>query len=474
MYIFICVHIKIMNGTLHMLPSDVIQIVLSFISIEELILLSLISKSVQKCTRLTNTIQTSPWNMDNDDKRLGRNASNLRKSLPNVKNMDPISSAWPMKTIGNNGSSAGNDIFMTKQKLKRILVRFPNVTTIKLHHLSRMGNSFLHVFNHASFYRHLTHVEFHNVHMMENITPSFSSNLMLQFQHLEHVELHGTIFSTYASTLQYLITSSPYLKVLKLSGCRQLYDEDVLDIMQRVQYDTHSNKIIVVPQDHSQSQLQILCIDNASKLIAPKIQSDTIHTLDLYKCIQLKFLTGIQCRNLNKIDLSYCSSIENGQVEALIRHSPYITHLMLKACTGISNLIVYSTSLKVIDVSLCTMLTNLTLDCKVLEICELGMCMKLKELYVQSDTIKEMDLSMLLLNQMKINTPRLTMLNLSGCYKLTNNHVHLLNCSKLVDVDICETKLTSDIFTSNGKEHGIRVKVKQGGIGIDWMKMSGF
>lgn len=467
-----------MNGALYMLPSDVIQVVLSFISIEELILLSLISKSVHKCTTLTNTIQTSPWNKDNGDKeRLGRNAINLRKSLPNLKNMDPISSTWPMMTIANssngNSTAAGNDIFMTKQKLKRILVRFPNATTIKLHHLSRMGNSFLHVFNHASFHRHLTHVEFHNVHMMDNITLSSSSKLMLQFQYLEHVELHGTIFSTYASTLQYLISSSPYLKVLKLSGCRQLYDEDILDIIQRVQYDTHSNKRLV-PQDHSQSQLQVVSIDNASKLIAPKIQSDTIHTLDLDKCIQLKFLTGIQCRNLHKIDLSYCSSIGNGQVEALICHSPYIKHLMLKACTGISNLIVYSTSLKVIDVSLCTMLTNLILDCIVLEICELGMCMKLKELYVQSDTIKEMDLSMLLLNQMKINTPRLTMLNLSGCYKLTNDYVHLLNCSNLVDVDICETKLTSDIFTANGKEHGIRVKVKQGGTGIDWMKMSGF
>lgn len=491
--------ISIMNAIWTHLPSDVIQVVFSFISLDELMILSLVSKSTQKCASWTNTIQTSPFNDDDDNEgiihnhnnnanesmkqpsRFGRNSVHLRKSLPNVMNMDPISAALPMTSCAKDG------IFMTEEKLKRILSRFQNATTIKLHHLSRMGISFLHVLNHATFHRPLTHVEFHHVHMMDSmVIPSSISqqqqqNLQRQFQHLQHVELHGTIFSTYSSTLQYLTSSSPYLKTLKLSGCRQLYDEDILDIMQRVQsqqpqqhYDYPHTRSKLYPQDPPSSQLQVVSFDNASKLIAPKIQSDTIHTLDLHQCIQLKTLIGIQCKNLLKMDLSYCSSIGNGQVEALIRHSPYIQHLILKACTGISNLIVYSTSLKDIDVSMCTMLSNLTLDCKSLELCEVGMCMKLKELYIQSDTIKGMDLSMLLLNQMTIKTPRLTMLNLSGCYKLMDEGVHLLNCSKLIDVDICETKLSSNIFTAHGKEHGIRVKVKQGGTGIDWMKMSGF
>jgi hypothetical protein len=450
------------NTFLHLLPSDVIQVVFSFISIEELIILSFVSKSVKNFTSWTNTIQTSPYSEDiyhKDNAHRYRNSNgrnlNLRKSLPNINNMDPISAAIIIPRMPTTNSHP----FMTETTLTHILSRFQNASTIKLHHLSHMGNAFLYIIHNATFHRTLVHVEFHNVQMIHNLTTlslSLPGQVLRHFHHLEHLVLHGTIFSTYTSTLQYLICS-PYLKILKLSGCRQLKDDDVWTMMTRLR-----------------SKLQILSLDNASKVIAPKIQSDTIHTLDLHQCIRLKLMTGIQCPNLLRIDLSYCSSIANGQIEALIRHSPHIQHLDLKACTGISNLILYSTSLKDIDLSLCTMLTNLTLDCTLLELCELGMCLKLKELFLKSDVIQGIDLSMLLLKQITIHTPRLVMLNLSGCYKLTTENVQLLHCCKLVDVDICETLLPSDIFTTNGTEHGIRAKVKQGGTGIDWMKLSGF
>jgi hypothetical protein len=123
--------------------------------------------------------------------RFGKNYIHLRKSLPNVMNMDPISAALPMTSCTKDG------LFMTQEKLKRILSRFPNATTIKLHHLSRMGISFLHVLNHATFHRPLTHVEFHHVHMMDpmvmpsSISQEQQQNLRRQFRHLQHMELYS-------------------------------------------------------------------------------------------------------------------------------------------------------------------------------------------------------------------------------------------------------------------------------------------
>lgn len=434
------------------LPWDILQFILSYASLQELLNLSLVSTSFKQMASLTNTLQIVPSNSNVVDSK-----SNLRKSLPNSMNLDPISSS--VSFLKTNSSSSTR---LTESMLRHMFLRFQHLSTIKLHNLSHLGDEVLQIIESSPLKNCILHVEFHNVHMYNHIQPlttNTNDNITrnrkgsrIQFMnHAQHVTVVGTIFST-ASSLE-CFTSSPNLHHLRLSGCRSLYDGDM-------------NRIVIP----NHAPLRVLSLDNASQLIAPIIQSDTLETLDLRQCVKLSYLKGIRCKNLTNINLSFCTRIGNGQVESLLLQSPQLIHIRLNSCTGISNLVIISEHLQTLDLMLCSSLSTLSLDCASLEHCELGMCMKLNQLFLHSNVLRHIDLSMLLLHTITMDAPRLTSLNLSGCFKLKNEGISLMNCHKLVDVDICETNLDSELFTA-GKT--AKVKVKRGGTGINWMDLAG-
>ncbi len=364
-----------------------------------------------------------PSNLPSDTK------DNLRRSLPNLLNVDPISSH-------EFGRSVYRRIDFTVSRLTHCLNKFLHLRAVKLYQLQHMGDKFLPIIN-ASAMRHtLTHLELHNVRIVKD-----GHCLQIADDRLSHVEVVGSLFCTFRVIKSF--TNSRNLKVLKLSGCRALLDADVKDIVER------------------QERLEDLHLRNCSKLTVPEIKCSTLKILNLERCNMLRGLNKIKCESLINVDLSNCSSITNGEMEQFLKHNTKVERLYLEGCRGFTEIDIKSEILRELNLGMCMTMNKCKIIANALTSLELGMCMKLEALNLGLNTIQSLDLSMLTMKRLAISAKDLVKMNLSGCCKLEN--LEHFSCPKLMELDISGSSLSPKNFAV-----GKKTKLRYGGEATDW------
>ena len=357
---------------------------------------------------------------------------NLRRSLPNFLNMDPISSH-------NYGRSAGvfRRSHFTVSRLTHCLNKFLHLRTVKLYQLEHMGDKFLPILNASAMKHTMTHLELHGLRIVKDghclDLPGDSR--------LTHVALKGTLFCTYKVLKSF--TTSQNLQVVRLSGCRALLDDDVKDLTKRLE------------------RIKVLELNDCSKLYAPEIDCPTLEVLGLERCPMLRDLTKIHCDNLRRTNLSHCSSFGDKDIEKFMKHHTKLEKISFEGCRGFTKIDVRSDCLKEINLGMCMKIQSCNITAGGLTFLELGMCMKLENLYLDLQSIKTLDLSMLTVKNLTILAPKLSTLNVSGCCKLTA--MKGFDCPKLMELDICGTNLSLKKL-----KLGRKTKIKHGGDGTDW------
>lgn len=360
----------------------------------------------------------------------------LRRSLPNISNLDPISS----HDFERSSTSLYRRTDMTVTRLTYCLNKFHHLRVVKLHQLDQMGDKFLPIIN-ASAMRHtLTHLELHNVRILKN------GHVMVipEDSRLSHVEISGAMFCNYEVIQSF--TTSPNLEVLKLIGCRALLDRDVKDIIQR---------------QNGNRKLRELRLNNCTKLVAPSIDCPTLEALHLGRCNMLKDLSMIKCENLITVDLSYCCALGDDDIEQIMNHNRRVEVLSLHGSNGFTKIDVQSDFLREVNLGLCMGLKNCKIVANNLKSLKLDMCVKLQDVHLEVNTIEYLDLSMLTMEKISITAAEIVKLKLEGCCKLASVD-HFL-CPKLTDLDICGTLLEPDMFELSRK-----TKIKSGGEADDW------
>ena len=450
------------------LPIDQLQQILSYITLYELLALSQSSKSIHGMIDLTHhlcfqTSDASDQNMGmgvtinqrgngngngNGNRNRNRNRRNsnadLRRSLPNLGNMDSMSSFSFEVESQRKSVYRRSDLNVTM--LTHCLIRFHHIRSLQLYRLDHIGDKFLPILNAALTARTLTHLELHNIRIVKD---GHTLNLPDDGDRLAYIELDGIMFCTYKILKSF--TTSRNLQVLKMIGCRALMDADVGDIIHR---------------QNKNQKLRELKLENCTKIAAPNIACPTLEILSLAKCSMLRDLSLVQCGpNLVHVDLSYCSLIGDGCVKSLIRQNGSIRTLSLKACRGVSCIDIdfQLESLQELDLSMCMSLKQCSLYCTALVTLEMGMCIKLETLDLSLSSIETLDLSMLTMKQVAIQAQELKILNLSGCCKLAS--IQEFICPSLVLLDICGTELGRKDFDLSKKS---KTKIKTGGDGYDW------
>jgi hypothetical protein len=406
------------------IPTDQIQLVFSFISLRELSSLSLCCKNVYRMIEFSHYLAShDPSSLPKDDKE------NLRRSLPNLLNADPISSH-------KFGRSVFSRTDLTVTRLAHCLNKFLHLRTVKLYKLEHMGDKFLAIINASAMKHTLTHLELHNVRIVKD-----GHCLMVPCDRLSHVEVKGTLFCTYKVLKSF--TNSRNLQVLRLSGCRALLDVDVKDIIQR------------------QNKLQELQLKDCSKLMAPEIDCPSLKVLNFERCNMLKDLHMIKCDNLIHVDLSHCPAFGNDDIKEFLKHNEKIEILSLQGCRGFTEIDIQSEYLREINLGMCMRMRKCKIVARSLTSLEVGMCIKLEALYLDLDIILSLDLSMLAMKNLSISAPDALTLNISGCCKLVT--MERFHCPKLMELDICGTDLSSKTFEVSKK-----TRIKSGGEATDW------
>ena len=468
------------------LPPENLQTILSFVTLSELLALGQTSVLNLQMINLAHYLcylpeeDSSSNSNSRPDLRSSMitlsnsrrsSASDLRRSLPNIHNLDAFSS----HNFGRSMIHHRSDLSMTK--IAHMLNKFHYLRALVLYKMDHVGDRFLGILNAAPCRRYLTHIEFHDLNIGSihiNQQNHTTAQLVLPTDRLQYVELDGVLFCNYQSVIQPFVLSK-VLKILKLIGCRLLKDVHVKDMMEKQ-----------LPPYNSNSQLHTLCLEECSRLSAPFIVSETIHTLSLAKCQLIQDLHHIKCKSLIHADLSRCSMLSNESIHGFVKfHEKTLETLNLNNCGSISRIdfvqehvlrkekleslgsrqgdqeevrmnLIFSVPRKLteLDLSLCTGLEFVRIVAPSLKFLNLGMCLKMKHLHLHLPEIESLDLSILNLELLSIEAPNLVFLNLSGCSKLKS--IDKFICPNIETLDICGTDLSGKDFNLGKKFRGLK------------------
>ncbi len=382
--------------SLGMLPDDQRQHVLSYLTCSELLTLTLVSKAVKSIALRSHTlvsIQTNHHGSNsgakNDNNIVNlhnhKRDSLLRKSIVmNTANLDPFSS-HPRIHQSQEGRDQDHHGFITERNLFHLLQRFQSLRTLKLHNFtcvesmpssstatatttrsrsspSPVDNNIFQIINSSPSAFTLTHIEIHNIRLIQNNhTLSLPNH---QNQNLHTLILSGMIFSHYDPVIQSILSgcsNDSNLTKFELNGLRSVTDTNI----------QHMNKFFL----QNSSKINHVSLQNCSKLTSPYIQSSTLRYLNLSQCPLLSDLRHIKCEQLQIIDVSSCHLINDESVHCLLVNCPMLEEVMLTTCSCLNGLNIKSRRLKKLNLNLCINLKSVNVDCENmthLEVCRIN------------------------------------------------------------------------------------------------------
>jgi len=317
------------------IPEDQWQIVLSFITCSDLLNLALVSKHLKFIAMQTHHLITESSSIPGF----------LSRSVPNVNNIDPMSSFSAMSFALNSNSTVPNPYDVGKElQLTHLLDRFKYLRKIILQDLSSLEDFVLPIINSSPAACSLQHVELHDVRILRDRN-------MLQLpgegNTLTHVVISGSLFCSYQRILSTFATSSN-LQLLQIDGSRLLSDADTQNL---------------IATRGRNNKLRTLSLSNSSKLFEPTIECTVLRSLDLSYCSMLSDLANIRCPNLRELNLTSSSSLTDSAISSVCFSCPMLEQLNLTGAGGISMLELISNNLKVLNLNLCTKLEIVDLVC---------------------------------------------------------------------------------------------------------------
>lgn len=373
------------------LPPDVMKNVLSYLFLDELDLLSLVSRRINEGVAGAD--------------HLHMNQTIIRSS---------------------NGSAV--EAHVTEAGMRKLLHRYQSLNVLHLHGLAAVGDSLFSILNESPSARTLHQISLHGCSL------SYWCPTSLQLQHLTHVTITGgSIRVGFGS----FIKSSLKLKSLTIGQCSSLTDGNLADITGRLQ-----------------NSLETLSLQQCLRVKKPILQFDKLTSLNLMGCFALSDLPNFRCPALKQLGLSFCFRMEGELIQHIVDSLPEIEHLTLVKCPQLHDLKINSDTLKTLNVSLSNNLETLSLCTPGLETLEATSCTSLRSFQLDSKSIRELQLTMLPLQNAHVAAPLLTRLKLCGCDVLVDAQ---LLCPNLDFVDICGTPLSPNQFRGKVKflKHGV-------------------
>lgn len=340
------------HALLEEVAPDVMKNVFSYLFLDELDILSLVSKRINEGVAGAD--------------HLHMNQSIIRTS---------------------NGSS--HEAHITEAGMRKLLQRYDSLNVLHLHGLAAVGDNLFSILNESPSARTLHQISLHGCCL------SYWCPTSLQLQHLTHVTITGgSIRVAFGS----FITSSLKLQSLTIGQCSSLQDENVKDITSRLR-----------------STLETLSLHQCLRVKKPVLQFDKLTSLNLMGCFALSDLPNFHCPALKSLALSFCFRLDGGLIQRIVDSLPEIEHLTLVKCPLLRELKIFSDTLQTLNVSLSNNLEILALCTPGLQTLEATSCTSLRSFQLDSKCIQELKLTMLPLQNAHVASPSLTKLKLSGC-----------------------------------------------------------
>mmetsp|Transcript_31885 Transcript_31885/g.95457 ORF Transcript_31885/g.95457 Transcript_31885/m.95457 type:complete len:446 (-) Transcript_31885:3477-4814(-) len=237
---------------------------------------------------------------------------------------------------------------MSESKLLAILGRFRSLRSLELKGLTELSDSCLPILNKCHAAPSLVSLSLQDVRIVRD-----RHRLDLHGNGLEHIKVMGVLFVSYKGVVRHF-TSSQNIQSVVLGGCRLLVDGDIEDMVSR-----------------ASAKLKALCLPGCSKVSMPVIQSETLETLKMHRCLSLQALPRFKCPRLLELDLSFNTSFLDEAVQTVVSSSP-LRQLSLRGCSRLKNLQVCSPTLMRLDFSLCNQLKSVNVKCRQLELFEVS------------------------------------------------------------------------------------------------------
>mmetsp|Transcript_29137 Transcript_29137/g.48173 ORF Transcript_29137/g.48173 Transcript_29137/m.48173 type:complete len:403 (-) Transcript_29137:6-1214(-) len=344
------------HALLEELPPDVMKNVLSFLFLDELDVLSLVSRQINEGV-------------------MGADHLHMNQSIIHT-------------------SHGSHEAHITEAGMRKLLQRYNSLNVLHLHGLASVGDRLFSILNESPSASTLHRISLHGCRL------SYWCPTSLQLQHLTHVTITGGSIRVGFGAF---IASSLMLKSLSIGQCSSLQDENVADITGRLH-----------------NTLASLSLHQCLRVKKPVLQFDRLTSLNLMGCFALSDLPNFQCPALKSLVLSFCFRLEGKQIQHIVDSLPEIEHLALVKCPLLHELKILSDTLQSLSVSLSNNLRVLSLCTPNLQTVEATSCTSLLSFQLDSQCIQELKLTMLPLQNAHVAAPSLTRLKLCGCQSLVD------------------------------------------------------
>ena len=290
--------------------------------------------------------------------------------------------------------------------IRGLLQKYQSLNVLKLHSgclLGEIGDDIISILNECACSNKLTTVSLHGCSL--SYWCCTGSTQSLQLPNLQHLTLRGgSIRCTRIDTL--LQPSIQYLQSLSIEQCSSLRDdtiEQLVHLLNNQQMKQRQRQVLFNrngtssfeagtghqrrgSQDtHQQQQqqhqvFQRLTLQQCIRIKNPVFDFPSLTYLNLVGCFSLQSLPKFHCPNLRDIDVSFCIRFTYQQIQQIIASCPQLKSLTMVKCTNVTKLNFFSQSLEHLNISFCNKLSDLRMDCPSLRHLEVRKFSIVKEL----------------------------------------------------------------------------------------------
>ena len=263
--------ISVVLSEVEVLPPDVMNAIFSFLVLDDLAMVSSLSKRLYNAISGTNHLYMC------ESERLSNSESRL-----------------------------------TETGMRKLLQRFRGLNILRLHGLASVGDNLFDIINESPTANSLHQISLHGCHL------SYWCQSSLNLQNLTHFKIMGG--SIRVSFGSFVTASSPNLKSLMIGQCSSLRDENVNDLCDKLrnQLETlalHQCLRVRKPKIHLSKLKSVSLVGCYSLENLPEFDCPALESLDLSFCFRLcgKVMQQVvnSCPSLKNLTLTKCPLLQN-------------------------------------------------------------------------------------------------------------------------------------------------------------------
>lgn len=352
----------VVSPRLENLPEDAVDLLLSFLSMDDYTRLSAVSTRVR-------TLVSEASHLLMEDTILDPTLSPKDKSFKVFVRLS-----------------------LDQSRLHKILRRFHSLNVVRLENLSEVGDKLLSIINAAPSASNLNSLVVSGANLTYWCVDSF------ELPNLKKLTIAGGSVRTSISSL---VGSTSQLESLTIDRSNFVRDDQIMDVTGRMY-----------------GSLKYLQLRQCLRIRSPVLCLANLKSLRLIGCFGLTGLPHLDCPNLSHLDLSFCFHMESNAVHAAIEALPNLECLQLVKCPRLEHLTISSDKLRVLNMQMSRNVRFCKLQCPLLEQLETAGCRGLQSLILGSTEMRVLDLSSLPLTRLELYVRNLKYLDVSCCRQL--------------------------------------------------------